>query len=68
VRAEGDSPNGLSRGQTIKEEELLECIKELVRLDKDWVPQGKGYSLYLRPCMIATQVRPHPPKPLQRED
>jgi len=40
---------------TIKEEELLECIKELVRIDKDWVPQGKGYSLYLRPCMIATQ-------------
>jgi branched-subunit amino acid aminotransferase/4-amino-4-deoxychorismate lyase len=43
--------------QTINEEALLECIKELVRLDKDWVPQGKGYSLYLRPCMIGTQVQ-----------
>lgn len=35
---------------------MLECIKELVRVDRDWVPEGKGYSLYIRPCMIATQV------------
>jgi branched-chain amino acid aminotransferase len=39
---------------TLNAEALLECIKELVRLDRDWVPQGKGYSLYIRPCMIST--------------
>lgn len=35
-------------------QELLECIKKLVRLEKDWVPEGKGYSLYIRPTIIAT--------------
>lgn len=34
--------------------ELLECIKELVRLDERWIPSGEGYSLYLRPTVIAT--------------
>lgn len=34
--------------------ELIECIKELVRVDRDWVPDGEGYSLYLRPTCIAT--------------
>ena len=38
--------------------ELLECIKELVRVDADWIPEaaaaGEGYSLYLRPTCIAT--------------
>ena len=35
--------------------ELLECIKELVKLDSDWIPRGEGYSLYLRPTGISTQ-------------
>mmetsp|Transcript_43342 Transcript_43342/g.63612 ORF Transcript_43342/g.63612 Transcript_43342/m.63612 type:complete len:342 (+) Transcript_43342:318-1343(+) len=34
--------------------ELLDCIKALVRLDSDWIPEGEGYSLYLRPTVIAT--------------
>jgi len=34
--------------------ELLKCIKELVKLDQDWIPEGEGYSLYLRPTVIAT--------------
>lgn len=34
--------------------ELLECIKQLVRLESDWIPEGIGYSLYIRPTMIAT--------------
>ena len=34
--------------------ELIECIKELVRLDEKWIPSGEGYSLYLRPTCIAT--------------
>lgn len=29
--------------------ELLKCLEELVRVDKDWVPSEKGASLYLRP-------------------
>ena len=29
------------------------AIETLVRLERDWVPQGSGRSLYLRPAMIA---------------
>lgn len=36
--------------------ELLECVKELVRVDSDYIPTGKGYSLYLRPTFIGTTV------------
>lgn len=34
--------------------QVIECIKELVRLDKEWIPSGRGYSLYLRPTVIST--------------
>jgi len=34
--------------------EYLECLKKLLILDKDWIPHEKGYSLYIRPTMIAT--------------
>eukprot|EP00944_MAST-04C_sp_MAST-4C-sp1_P006430 g6430.t1 len=34
--------------------QFLECIKELVRLDSDCIPEGEGYSLYLRPTAIST--------------
>ncbi len=41
---------------------FLEAIKQLVRLEKDWVPRNEGTSLYIRPTMIATDpylgVRP----------
>ena len=44
------------------EEFLLESIKKLVNLDKDWIPTGPGESLYIRPTVIATEpclgVRP----------
>lgn len=33
----------------------LECIKRLVLEDKNWIPEGEGYSLYLRPTVIGTQ-------------
>ncbi|TFJ82818.1 hypothetical protein NSK_005893 [Nannochloropsis salina CCMP1776] len=33
---------------------FIECIKELVRQDRDWVPEGIGYSIYLRPTAIST--------------
>ncbi len=36
------------------ESEFLECLKNLVKVDRDWIPSGFGYSLYLRPTLIAT--------------
>lgn len=35
-------------------EELLKVIDKLLVLDESFVPQGAGYSLYLRPTMIGT--------------
>lgn len=32
------------------------AIKELVKIDKDWVPKEKGTSLYIRPFIIATEA------------
>lgn len=32
---------------------FLEALKQLLSLDRDWVPQGKGSSLYIRPFMFA---------------
>lgn len=34
--------------------ELLESIKELVRVERDWVPDEEGFSVYIRPTMIGT--------------
>ncbi|MDY6849528.1 MAG: branched-chain amino acid aminotransferase [Thermodesulfobacteriota bacterium] len=38
----------------VDEEFFLGAIKELVRLEADWVPHNEGTSLYIRPTMIAT--------------
>eukprot|EP00698_Gefionella_okellyi_P003720 TRINITY_DN13467_c0_g1_i1.p1 TRINITY_DN13467_c0_g1~~TRINITY_DN13467_c0_g1_i1.p1 ORF type:complete len:394 (+),score=68.39 TRINITY_DN13467_c0_g1_i1:109-1290(+) len=35
-------------------EQLLQCLKKLVTLEKSWIPDKKGYSLYIRPTAIAT--------------
>jgi len=37
-------------------EKYLECIKQLIRLDKDWVPKTRGCSLYIRPTLLGTQT------------
>jgi branched-chain amino acid aminotransferase len=41
---------------------VLESLKELIRLESDWVPYSEGTSLYIRPTLIATEpmlgVRP----------
>lgn len=41
---------------------LLNGLKELLQLEKDWIPDEEGTSLYIRPFMIATEpflgVRP----------
>lgn len=38
----------------IDEEFAVEAIKKLVATDIDWIPEGKGTSLYIRPFIIAT--------------
>jgi branched-chain amino acid aminotransferase len=35
---------------------FLKALKELVRLESDWVPHSEGTSLYIRPTMIATEA------------
>lgn len=34
---------------------LMESLKQLVTIDKDWVPHAKDASLYIRPFIIASQ-------------
>ncbi|UCG13514.1 MAG: branched-chain amino acid aminotransferase [Deltaproteobacteria bacterium] len=46
----------------VEPELFLRAIKQLVLLERDWVPTSEGTSLYIRPTMIATEpalgVRP----------
>ncbi len=37
-------------------EDALEATRELVRLEKDWVPSEPGTSLYIRPNVIAMEA------------
>ncbi|NVJ87306.1 MAG: branched-chain amino acid aminotransferase [Algoriphagus sp.] len=39
---------------SIPEEIFMEGMKQLIELDRDWVPSAKGSSLYVRPYMFAT--------------
>jgi len=39
----------------IPKEYFVNGIKELIKLDKDWIPTGNGESLYIRPVFIATE-------------
>ncbi|NXT55873.1 BCAT1 protein, partial [Pluvianellus socialis] len=36
--------------------ELLECIRKLVEVEKEWVPYSTAASLYIRPTLIGTEV------------
>ncbi|SFI48893.1 branched-chain amino acid aminotransferase [Paenibacillus sp. UNC496MF] len=40
----------------IPTEPALEAIKELAKIDQDWIPDGEGNSLYIRPFVIATEA------------
>ena len=44
--------------------EVLDALKALVSVEKDWVPTAEGTSLYIRPFIIATDVQlgVHPSK------
>jgi len=33
--------------------ELLECTKKLLKVDKEWIPNKPGFSIYIRPTAIA---------------
>ena len=41
----------------LDEELALEGLKELIRIEADWVPHQDGTSLYIRPTMISTDVQ-----------
>ncbi len=36
------------------EGEVLEAIRAMVKLERDWIPRSKGTSLYIRPFVLAT--------------
>jgi branched-chain amino acid aminotransferase len=38
----------------IPEDMFTELIRKLVEVDKNWIPNKEGYSLYIRPFMFAT--------------
>jgi len=39
---------------TFDKDEMFKCLSKTVLTDKDWVPDVKGYSLYIRPTIIST--------------
>lgn len=41
---------------TFEPEELIEMIKELLRVDERWMPTEPGTSMYIRPTMIGTRA------------
>ena len=36
---------------------MVELVKQLVRIDKDWVPDKPGYSLYVRPLLCTSLLK-----------
>lgn len=45
--------------QTFDSEEYIKCLSDLVLVDADWIPRSNtpGYSMYIRPTLIGTEVR-----------
>ena len=41
----------------LDEELALEGLKQLMAIEKDWVPHQDGTSLYIRPTMISTDIQ-----------
>ncbi|MGB3341451.1 MAG: branched-chain amino acid aminotransferase [bacterium] len=39
----------------IDEDFIVDAIRKLVLIDKDWIPSSHGTSLYIRPVMIGTE-------------
>jgi branched-chain amino acid aminotransferase len=40
---------------SIDEEFAIEALKQLIAVDKEWIPSAEGTSLYIRPFVIATE-------------
>ena len=38
----------------LPEEDFVEAVKAIVKVDEDWIPTTEGASLYIRPFIIAT--------------
>lgn len=38
----------------VPENLFVECVRKLVELDREWIPNKPGYSLYIRPFMFST--------------
>ncbi|MDB0062474.1 branched-chain amino acid aminotransferase [Crocinitomicaceae bacterium] len=38
----------------VPEELFIECIRRVIEIDNQWIPQREGYSLYIRPFILAT--------------
>ncbi|QTA83638.1 Branched-chain-amino-acid aminotransferase [Desulfonema limicola] len=51
-----NSSNRLLCIPQIDEHFALDALKELLRVEKDWIPSAPGTSLYIRPTIIATDV------------
>lgn len=49
-------PDSGNPAQSFDKAELLECIRRLVEVDKDWVPDSAGASLYIRPVLLGNEV------------
>lgn len=47
---------------TIPEDDFVQAVKALVALDRDWIPDGEGNALYIRPFIFATEasLKVHP--------
>lgn len=41
---------------TLDEQLVLNAIKQLLTIDKDWMPTAKGTSIYIRPFVFATEA------------
>lgn len=41
---------------TVPEELFVEGMRQLIELDKDWIPNKKDHSLYIRPFMFSTDA------------
>ncbi|MBP3414036.1 MAG: branched-chain amino acid aminotransferase [Clostridia bacterium] len=50
----------------VDEEFCIEALKELIKVEKDWVPHSEGTSLYIRPFIFAADpfLGVHPAKKL----
>jgi branched-chain amino acid aminotransferase len=42
---------------TVPEYLFTEALKKVVDVDRNWVPEGEGHSLYIRPFVFASEAR-----------